>query len=112
MYDALEKTSERLAAGLASAAEGAGIPARVERVGSLLTLFFTSRPPVDWDSASLSDPRRYAAYFRRMLDRGIYLPPSQYEALFVSLAHTVDQIDRTVSTAAEALKGMRWGPEV
>jgi len=112
VYDALEKTSERLAAGLASAAEGAGIPARVERVGSLLTLFFTSRPPVDWDSASLSDPRRYAAYFRRMLDRGIYLPPSQYEALFVSLAHTVDQIDRTVSTAAEALKGMRWGPEV
>jgi glutamate-1-semialdehyde 2,1-aminomutase len=112
VYDVLERTSERLARGLASAAEEAGIPARVERVGSLLTLFFTSRPPVDWDSASLSDPRRYAAYFRRMLDRGIYLPPSQYEALFVSLAHTVDQIDRTVSTAAEALKGMRWGPEV
>ncbi len=112
VYDALEKTSERLARGLASAAEGAGIPARVERVGSLLTLFFTSRPPVDWDSASLSDVRKYAAFFRRMLDRGVYLPPSQYEALFVSLAHTDDQIDRTVSTAAEALKGMRWGPEV
>src|SRR6266704_193779 len=97
VYDALEKTSDRLARGLASAAEGACIPARVERVGSLLTLFFTSRAPVDWDSASLSDVRKYAAFFRRMLDRGVYLPPSQYEALFVSLAHTDDQIDRTVS---------------
>src|SRR2546425_2802528 len=112
VYDTLEKTSDRLARGLASAAEEAGVPARVGRVGSLLTLFFSSREPVDWDSASLSDVRKYAAYFRRMLDRGIYLPPSQYEALFLSLAHTEDQIDKTVATAAEALRGMRWGPQV
>ncbi len=112
VYDALERSSDRLARGLASAAEGAGIAARVTRVGSLLTLFFTSREPVDWASASLSDVRRYATFFHRMLDRGIYLPPSQYEALFVSLAHTDEQIDRTIASAAEALKGMRWGPEV
>jgi len=112
VYEALEKASGRLARGLAAAAEEAGIAARVARVGSLLTLFFASREPVDWAGASLADVRRYAAFFHRMLDRGIYLPPSQYEALFVSLAHTDELIDRTIATAAEALKGMRWGPEV
>ncbi len=111
VYAALEKSSARLAQGLAAAAEESGTPARVTRVGSLLTLFFTSHDPVDWQSASRSDTRRFAAYFRRMLERGIYLAPSQYEALFVSLAHTDEQIERTIATAREALKGMRWGPE-
>jgi len=112
VYEALEKASGRLARGLASAAEEAGITARVARVGSLLTLFFASREAVDWAGASLADVRRYAAFFHRMLDRGVYLPPSQYEALFVSLAHTDALIDRTIAAAAESLKGMRWGPEV
>jgi len=111
VYAALEKSSARLAQGLAAAAEESGTPARVTRVGSLLTLFFTSHDPVDWQSASRSDTRRFAAYFRRMLERGIYLAPSQYEALFVSLAHTDEQIEKTITTAREALKGMRWGPE-
>ena len=111
VYEKLERSSERLASGLMGAAEQAGSPARCTRVGSLLTLFFTSREPVDWDSASAADTRRYAAYFRRMLERGVYLAPSQFEALFVSLAHTDDLIDKTIATAREALKGMRWGPE-
>jgi len=111
VYAALEKSSARLAQGLAAAAEESGTPARVTRVGSLLTLFFTAHDPVDWQSASRSDTRRFAAYFRRMLERGIYLAPSQYEALFVSLAHTDEQIDTTIATARQALKGMRWGPE-
>ncbi len=111
VYARLEKTSDRLGRGLLAAAEASGTPARLTRVGSLLTLFFTSREPVDWDSASASDTRRYAAYFHRMLERGIYLAPSQFEALFVSLAHTDAQIDTTIATAGEALKGMRWGPE-
>ena len=81
------------------------------RVGSLLTLFFSSHDPVDWASASRSDTRRYAAYFRRMLERGVYLAPSQYEALFVSLAHTDSQIESTIATARDSLKGMRWGPQ-
>ena len=111
VYATLEKLSARLAQGLAAAAEESGTAARVTRVGSLLTLFFTAHDPVDWQSASRSDTRRFAAYFRRMIERGIYLAPSQYEALFVSLAHTDDQIEKTIATAREAFKGMRWGPE-
>lgn len=111
VYATLEKLSARLAQGLAAAAEESGTQARVTRVGSLLTLFFTAHDPVDWQSASRSDTRRFAAYFRRMIERGIYLAPSQYEALFVSLAHTDEQIEKTIATAREALKGMRWGPE-
>ena len=111
VYERLEASSARLARGLMAAAEGSGTRARVTRVGSLLTLFFTSREPFDWDSASSADTRGYAAFFHRMLERGVYLAPSQFEALFVSLAHTDEQIDTTIAIAAEALKGMRWGPE-
>jgi len=111
VYATLERLSARLARGLEAAAEESGTPARVTRAGSLLTLFFTSHDPVDWESASRSDTRRYAAYFRRMLESGIYLAPSQYEALFVSLAHTDRQIESTIATARESLKGMRWGPQ-
>ncbi|MFQ5878244.1 MAG: glutamate-1-semialdehyde 2,1-aminomutase [Acidobacteriota bacterium] len=110
-YDRLEAISGRLARGLRAAAAEAGTPARVTRVASLLTLFFTARDPVDYGSASAADGRRYAAFFRRMLERGIYLPPSQFEALFPSLAHTDEQIDRTIRTAGEVLMAMRWGPE-
>ena len=86
------------------------MPARLTRVGSLLTLFFTTREPVDWESASAADTKRFAVYFRRMLERGIYLAPSQFEALFLSLAHTEEQIDRTLAAARESLKTMRWAP--
>jgi len=111
VYATLERLSAGLARGLEAAAEESGTPARVTRVGSLLTLFFSSHDPVDWASASRSDTRRYAAYFRRMLERGVYLAPSQYEALFVSLAHTDRQIESTIATARDSLKGMRWGPQ-
>jgi glutamate-1-semialdehyde 2,1-aminomutase len=111
VYERLERSSDRLARGLIAAAEVSGTRARLTRVGSLLTLFFTSREPVDWNSASAADPRAYAAWFHRMLERGVYLAPSQFEALFVSSAHTDEQIDTTVATAGEALRGMRWGPE-
>ncbi|HEU4403477.1 MAG TPA: glutamate-1-semialdehyde 2,1-aminomutase [Candidatus Polarisedimenticolia bacterium] len=110
VYDRLEALSERLARGLLAAAEESGTPARLTRVGSLLTLFFTTRDPVDWASASTADARRYAAYFRRMLERGIYLAPSQFEAAFVSLAHSEETIDKTIATAGDVLKGMRRGP--
>ncbi len=111
VYQRLEAVSDRLAKGLRAAAEEAGVPAKVTRVGSLLTLFFTSREPVDWESVATADTKRFAAYFRRMLERGIYLAPSQFEALFLSLVHTDEQIDRTVAVARETLKAMRWGPE-
>jgi glutamate-1-semialdehyde 2,1-aminomutase len=106
-YDRLEAISDRLARGLREAAEKAGIPARVARVGSLLTLFFTAREPVDWATASTTDTRLYAAFFRGMLERGVYLPPSQFEALFLSSAHTEAHVDRTVAAARDALNGMR-----
>jgi glutamate-1-semialdehyde 2,1-aminomutase len=110
VYERLETMSDRLARGLLAAAEASGTRARVTRVGSLLTLFFTAREPVDWDSASAADARAYAAFFHRMLERGISLAPSQFEAMFVSLAHTDEHIDSTIAIAGEALKGMRWGP--
>jgi glutamate-1-semialdehyde 2,1-aminomutase len=111
-YDRLETISARLAAGLKDAVEEFSTPARLTRVGSLMTLFFTTRDPVDWETASAADTKRFAVFFHRMLERGVYLPPSQFEALFLSLAHTEEQVDRTIATAREALKGMRWGPEV
>jgi glutamate-1-semialdehyde 2,1-aminomutase len=110
VYDRLEEISDRLACGLREAAEDAGIPASVARVGSLLTLFFTAVEPVDWATASTADTRRYAAFFRRMLERGVYLPPSQFEALFLSSAHTEAHVDRTIAAAREALSGMNREP--
>jgi len=110
VYERLEAASARLEAGLRSAASAAGLPARLTRVGSLMTLFFSGREPVDWASVADADTKMYAQYFRRMLERGIYLAPSQFEAMFVSLAHTDEQIDRTIDTAREVFKTLRWGP--
>jgi len=102
-YARLEGLSARLAEGLGGASRAAGIPLAVHRVGSLLTPFFTSSPVSDFASASRSDTRRYAAFFHGMLERGFYLPPAQFEAMFLSTAHTEADIDRTVEAAAEVL---------
>lgn len=102
-YDRLEQLSARLETGLRTATSGAGIPNQIARVGSMLTLFFTSEPVVDWNTASKSDTSRFAKYFWEMLDRGVYLPCSQYEAMFVSAAHTEADIDATITAAKEAL---------
>jgi glutamate-1-semialdehyde 2,1-aminomutase len=104
VYESLEKKSRRLADGLAQAAEEAGAEARVQRVGSMLTLFFTSGPVTDYASAVRCDTGAYGRFFRGMLERGIYLPASQFEAWFVSLAHSDADIDRTVEAARQALK--------
>ena len=69
----------------------------------MLTLFFNAEPVTDWDTASRSDTARFARYFWGMLDRGVYLPCSQYEALFVSAAHTEADVDATIAAAREAL---------
>jgi glutamate-1-semialdehyde 2,1-aminomutase len=99
-YERLEQLSARLEAGLCEAATAAGVPHQIARVGSMLTLFFTAEPVIDWNTASKSDTARFAKYFWSMLDRGVYLPCSQYEAMFVSAAHTEAEIDATI-TAAE-----------
>ncbi len=102
-YEQLERRSSRLAQGLADAATAAGIAHAVGRCGAMLTLFFSSRPVTDWDVAAQCDTKRFARFFWGMIDRGVYLPCSQYEAMFVSIAHTEDDIDRTITAAQEVL---------
>jgi glutamate-1-semialdehyde 2,1-aminomutase len=105
-YDRLEQLSARLEAGLAAAATKAGVQHAITRVGSMLTLFFNLERPTGWKSASRSDTARFAKYFWGLLDRGIYMPCSQYEAFFVSAAHTEADIDTTVRTGGEVLAGL------
>lgn len=102
-YEKLETLGAMLAQGLAEAAEAAGVPHVVNRVGSMVTLFFSEEPITSWDSASRCDTERFARYFWEMLDRGVYLPCSQYEANFVSAAHTEEDIAVTIAAAREAL---------
>jgi glutamate-1-semialdehyde 2,1-aminomutase len=102
-YDALEARSRRLGDGIAAAVKETGAPARAVRVGSLLTLFFSREPVTNYAKAKNSDTERFAAFFRAMLDRGIFLAPSQFEALFVSSAHTDADIDRTIQSIRESL---------
>ncbi|MEE8473450.1 MAG: aspartate aminotransferase family protein, partial [Dehalococcoidia bacterium] len=97
-----------LAEGLSRAAAKAGLPLQVSRVGSLLTPFFAKRTVSDYDSARRADTRRYAAFFQGMLSRGVYLPPSQFEAFFISLAHREEDIERTVQAAEEVLQSKRF----
>jgi glutamate-1-semialdehyde 2,1-aminomutase len=102
-YERLEKLSARLEAGLRTAANEAGVTHQFERVGSMMTLFFVDEPVRDWPTASRCDTQKFGRYFWAMLERGVYLPCSQYEALFVSAAHTEADIDATVAAAGEAL---------
>lgn len=102
-YDRLEATSARLCEGLAAACAQAGVPVRLNRVGSMWTLFFTATEVRDADGARSADRKRYAAFFHAMLDRGVYLPPSQFEAAFVSLAHGDAEVAATLEAARAAL---------
>jgi glutamate-1-semialdehyde 2,1-aminomutase len=107
VYEELERKASRLAAGLAAAAEEAGVPAVSNRVGSMLTMFFTGEPATDYNSAKRADTALYARYFHAMLERGIYIAPSQFEAGFVSTAHTDTDLDATIEAAREAILAAR-----
>ena len=102
VYDHLERLSARLTAGLGNAALSAGVAYTTNRVGSMFTGFFCPEPVTDYASAKAADTRRYARFFHAMLEHGVYLAPSQFEAGFVSLAHTEADIDATLAAAAEA----------
>jgi glutamate-1-semialdehyde 2,1-aminomutase len=104
VYERLEHASRELGDGLAAACRAAGVPAVVNRVGSMLTAFFTGEPVIDYASAKKSDTARYGRFFRGMLARGVYLAPSQFEAAFVSLAHSDEDIERTVEAASAVLR--------
>jgi glutamate-1-semialdehyde 2,1-aminomutase len=105
-YEALEAKSARLQAGLAGAALSAGVAVTINRVGSMMTVFFCPGPVTDYASAKTSDTARFGRFFHGLLERGVYLPPAQFEAAFVSLAHTEADIDETVRAARAAFEGI------
>ena len=104
LYEEMTQLARRLVFGLRAELADAGIPAQVNAIGSLSTVFFTPEPVRNYADAKRSDTKRYAKFFREMLDRGIFLAPSQFEATFVSAAHTSEDIDRTLAAAHEALQ--------
>jgi len=106
-YEKLEKKSARLAAGLAAAAARAGIPAQVERVGSMLGMFFCPGPVRNFNDTQACDLKLFAKFYQGMRDEGVYIAPSQFEVLFVSAAHTTAQIDATVRAAEKVLSGLK-----
>ncbi len=107
IYPQLEKLSAQLVEGIAAAGKEAGIPLSHNRVGSMFTWFFNAGPVTDWDTASKSNTEAFGKFFRSMLDGGIYLPPSQYEAAFLGAAHTEDDVQRTIAAAKQAFAAMR-----
>jgi glutamate-1-semialdehyde 2,1-aminomutase len=90
--------------GLGDLARRAGVPVYQTQAGSMACMFFTDGPVRNWDDAAKSDTARYAKFFRGMLERGVYLAPSQFEAGFISVAHTTADIDQTVKAAAKVLR--------
>jgi glutamate-1-semialdehyde 2,1-aminomutase len=103
-YHRLESLGARLERGLVRAAADAGVRVRVNRVGSMFTVFFTEREVFDFESAKTCDTQRFNRFFHSMLEQGIYMPPSQFEAAFVSTTHTEADIDRTIEAATKALR--------
>jgi glutamate-1-semialdehyde 2,1-aminomutase len=103
VYTRLDGLGQRLAEGLAAGGRAAGIGVTVNRVGSMLTAFFAAGPITDYARAKRSDTERYARFFHAMRERGVYFAPSQFEAAFVSLAHTDADVDATVKSASDAL---------
>jgi glutamate-1-semialdehyde 2,1-aminomutase len=105
-YPAIDRRAARLAEGLRAVAHEFSVPVRVNVAGSLLTLFFSHHAVGNYDDAKKSDTAKFAAFFQAMLDRGVFLPPSQFEALFISAAHTEADIDRTIDAARESFKAI------
>jgi glutamate-1-semialdehyde 2,1-aminomutase len=106
IYKRLEVLSAALARGVGESAKKVGIPVTQTRVGSMLTCFFTAGPVVDWNSAKLSDTKRYGHFFHKMLDQGVSFAPSQFEAAFLSTAHTPADIEKTIRAAHTAFKSL------
>ncbi|MFN0124790.1 MAG: glutamate-1-semialdehyde 2,1-aminomutase [Blastocatellia bacterium] len=103
VYEQLEQKTATLVAGIAAAAEKAGVPMTANRVGSMFTGFFNNGAVTNWDTADKSDRQRYGQYFHAMLRNGVYLAPSQFEAAFVSTAHTTELIEQTIDAAGKSL---------
>ena len=103
VYERLDSLGKRLADGLAAAAQAAKVPHTINRIGSMVTMFFTGTPVTDYATAKTSDTARFATFFRKMRERAVFLPPSQFEAMFVSLAHTDEDVDQVIAAAKASL---------
>ena len=104
IYPRLEQLSGELVVGVAAAAKQAAVPISYNRVGSMFTWFFTPGPVTSWGSASKADSEAFGRFFRSLLDAGVYLPPSQFEAAFLSAAHTEDDVRQTIAAAKQAFQ--------
>jgi glutamate-1-semialdehyde 2,1-aminomutase len=110
LYEGIHEQSRRLVEGLREALAESGIAGQVNAAGSLATLFFTAQLVRNYSDAKRSDTKRYARFFREMLDRGVFLAPSQFEAAFVSATHTSENVTRTIAAARDSLKAMAAEP--
>lgn len=106
-YDHLESRSAMLEAGLADAAKQAGVPVRINRVGSIMSCFFTDRRVQNFADVQSTNIKQFKKFFAEMLKQGIYLAPSAYEAMFVSLAHTKDDIEKTIEAARKSFRRLK-----
>jgi len=104
IYPRLESLSKRLCDGMLATAQEADVPMQINRAGAMFTFFFTDQTVSDWPSAARCDTEKFGRFHRRMLEQGVWLPPSQFEAAFLSTAHTESEIDATLAAAKEALK--------
>jgi glutamate-1-semialdehyde 2,1-aminomutase len=102
IYSRMDRLVGSLVAMVQDAAKEAGVPVAANRVGSMFTWFFTDHPVKDWETASKCDTAAFGRFHHAMLDAGIYLPPSQFEAAFFSAAHTEEDVSQTVAAAREA----------
>lgn len=106
VWQQIEQAARRLADGIQQAAQQAGVPIFATRVGTMFTTFFSAQPVQDWPTAKTSDTQRFGKFFRAMLENGVYLAPSQFEAGFVSSAHTSEIIDQTIEVAQRAFQAL------
>ena len=106
VYAGLKTRTATIAKGIADAARDAGIPMQTNRAGSMVTWFFAAAPVTDFATAAASDTEAFGRFHRAMLDRGVWLPPSQFEAAFLGTAHTTADIDFTVEAARQAFASM------
>lgn len=107
VYDDLIRKTKRLAEGFREAAEDVGVPCQVNQVGTMLTCFFTDGPVTNYEEASQVDKKRFAAYFRSMIEQGIMIAPSPFETMFMSTAHTDSDIEKTIAAHRKALESVR-----
>lgn len=103
IYESLELRTSRLCEGIEDAARERGVKVRINRIGSMFTIFFTSQGVVDFESAKKTDTESYSKFFHGMLREGVYLPPSNFESCFLSLLHTVEDVEQTIKASKVAL---------